>query len=194
LHARVGSPRRCSPSGLHSGRFDDVDYGLFADAGGVSFLHWDGTDFSPFNNQPINPTFDGSDLRFTLTLADLGVTALDFTAIASRGSDEEDLPDSNSQANWPAIPIKAISIPRESIRPRAARQLFVPVRIRLGDGTSTDPDAVACKLAYKGHALKPVAQCTWFIAKKYRGKKLVLTITAVYRGQPAQSTFTIRPH
>jgi hypothetical protein len=57
--------------------------------------------------------------------------------------------------------------------------------LRLSSGQMVAPESYRCKATLGGKALKAAGRCRWTIPKKSKGKRLVITVTAVYGGVTA---------
>ena len=154
---------------------------------------WDGAAYSDFAHKPTGEQFSGTDLTFTLTLSDLGVSAFDFWVTGGNLGDADRVPNTGIHSYPPAI--TSLVVPASLLRPRAGRVYRLRgITARLSNEGTAVPDALNCSLAYSGKPLRPLAHgCAWTIAKRYRGKALRLTLTGTYRGGSATFQLVVRP-
>jgi hypothetical protein len=173
------------------------EYLVLAGQPGLTFGKWNGSTFAGFAHQPTNPSFNGTDLTFTLTLADLGgVTTFDFAAAGLRGNDIDVAPDNGATFPAAAPQIKSILVPFSILTPKAGRVYRIDttqIRVRLTDDSVVAPESVTCQLTSGGKTLKPLGGgCAWKLAKKLKGKRLVLTLVVAFQGQTETFTFPIK--
>ncbi|MFL5928877.1 MAG: hypothetical protein ACJ77E_18250 [Gaiellaceae bacterium] len=176
-----------------------IDYIVAADASGLAFQKWNGTDFVDFTHQPTNASLTATDLTYMITLADIGsVTSFAFSAGGLRGDDVDTAPDSGlATYTAPAVAtpsLKGIRLPVGALVAHAGKVLRLPaLTVLLSDGTIADPDTQTCALKYKGQRIAAVAGgCAWKIPKAYRKARLVLTVTVSYGGKTASKTTSVR--
>jgi hypothetical protein len=158
-----------------------------------AFRRWDGAVYSDFARQPTGEQFTGTDLTFTLTLSDLGVSAFDFWVTGGNLGDGDRAPNTGTYSYPPVI--TSILVPAPLLRPKAGRVYRLRgITARLSNEATATPDALDCTLAYRAKPLRPLAGgCAWRIAKSYRRKTLRLTLTGTYRGASATFQFFVRP-
>jgi hypothetical protein len=78
--------------------------------------------------------------------------------------------------------IASILVNRLAFLPEAGKALAVPaVRLRLGSSEVVDAETTSWTLTHRGRPL-PRSGDSWLIPREYRKKRLLLTVTATYRG------------
>jgi hypothetical protein len=174
-----------------------AEYIVCAVAQGASIAKWDGTEWSGIDHQPLDPTLDGGQLTFTLTLSDLGTTSFDFV-VATVHEDDVDVAPEDGVFTYPQAPakptIKGIMVNATALFPKAGKTLTIPkVQLRLSTDEIVSADSVTCTLSYKGTQLAPVRACTWKLPKALKGKSLKLKLTAAYQGETSTLTLPIKP-
>jgi hypothetical protein len=173
------------------------EFVVAAGTGGLLLLHWQGQDYAPADHHPMNPTLGGGRLTFTLTLADVGVSAFDFAVVGIHGNDDDVAPESGSFSYPQAAPAPQISgvvIPATALFPKAGKVFRVSgIQVRLASNEIVAADSVSCSLAYRGAMLKSARPCAWLIPKQYRKKLLTLTLTVSYGGATKTITLPVRP-
>lgn len=173
------------------------DYGDFAayqiGPSRFNFRRWEGSAYADFPHQPMRQQFTGTDLTFTVTLADIGVTEFDFSIRGGNLGDADNAPNTGTYSYPPSI--TKLVVPAGLLRPKAGRVFRLSgVTARLSNDVTATPDSLGCTLAYRGKALRPLAGgCAWKVAKQLRKKRLTLLLTAGYRGGSATATFIVRP-
>ena len=111
-----------------------------------------------------------------------------------RGSDVDIAPDTGvwsfPQSTKPSISFDSILVSQKPLVPKAGKRFTVTVTgAKLSTGEVVQPDAYRCTATLSGRALKGsgTGGCSWALAKKARGKKLVVDATISYQG--ASDTF-----
>jgi hypothetical protein len=177
---------------------------------------WDGTNFVSTSTQPINASFNGTDLTFTLTLSDYGTSTFGFIAAGVRGNDLDVAPESGEfsypQAAPPVPPttttpatttpppapaptVDKILVGAGVLFPKAGRVYRIKgVQVMMSTGEIVKPTTVTCRLTLRGKALRALqGGCAWRIPKTYLKKKLVLIITASYHGASGSFRLSVVP-
>jgi len=186
---------------------DGAEFAVVADAQGAGLARWDGSDWADFEHQPLSPDLDGGTLTFRLTLSDIGVTAFDFRVGAVRGDDVDLAPDgggvfaypppsaSASGSAEPAAPtIAGVVVRAHVLLPKAGKRFTVPApQLRLSDDEVVAPDSYACTLRNHGRLVKPVAKCSWKLAKATKGKQLTLKLVVHYGGASRTLALSVTP-
>jgi hypothetical protein len=183
---------------------DGIDYLVGAGSDGAALLKWDGTTFSAFPHQAINAGLSGTDLTYTLTLADLGgVQTFDLVVGSIRGDDVDADPDSGmatytvpaqAPAQTPAqATLKAIRAPSGGFTAHAGKVLHVPaLQIVLTDGMTAEADSQTCTLRVKGKVLPALSGgCAWKIPKTLKGARLALTVSVTYGAKKSSRSWSV---
>ena len=173
------------------------EYGIGLDATGVWMSKWDNGDWVAANASPSSPTVMGGTLGFTLTLSDFGVTSFNFIVLSFHGNDSDAAPEYGSfgYPSQVATPeINAIVLSLSALFPKAGATFSISApQVRLATGDIVAADTVTATLSYKGQALKPAGQLAWKIPKSYKGRHLVLKVTAVYGSSTKSISLTVTP-
>jgi hypothetical protein len=89
--------------------------------------------------------------------------------------------------------IESILVDRLAFLPEAGKRLLAPVvKLRIDTGDIVAPDATSCALTYRGRTL-PRDLDGWTIPKDHRSRRLLLTVTATYRGATRTLTLPVTP-
>jgi hypothetical protein len=178
-----------------------AEYEIFVTQNAWVFLKWDGSQMSPFSHQPVVIVRSGSTLGIALCSCDLGTQSFDFGLGAIRGNDVDVAPDTGTwsfpQASKPSISFDSILVSQNPLMPKAGKRFTVSVTgAKLGTGEVVSPDSYSCTAKLAGHALKGsgTGGCSWALAKKARGKKLVVDVTISYQGASDmfEATYRVR--
>jgi hypothetical protein len=200
---------------------DGAEFLVAATSSGALVGHWDGTSFVQVTTQPINSSFNGTDLTFTLILSDFGTSSFGFVVAGIRGNDVDVAPESGEfsypQAPPPAAPtttapattapvtttapaapaptVDKILVGAGVLFPKAGRVYRIKgVQVMMSTGEIVKPTTVTCRLTLRGKALRALqGGCAWRIPKTYLKKKLVLIITASYRGASGSFRLSVVP-
>jgi hypothetical protein len=168
-----------------------VDYVLVTSGSGVQLLRATGASFAPAPQMTLR-TEDGGK-TVTINRTDIGDTnGLIFgvvTGLRSNDAAEDDAPDTGS---WSYdLDLKPVLDTLEARFSPAKPKHGKPFRLsgttlRVEDGTIVKADAVTC--VAKLNEKRLAGRCAWRIPASARGKRLVVTLTAHYKG--AKATFT----
>jgi hypothetical protein len=173
------------------------EYGVGIDATGAWMMKYDGGDWIQFNHTPTAPNVLGGRLGFTLTLSDFGVTSFNFIVLSFKGDDSDAAPEYGAfsypdQAARPTI--QGIVLAASALFPKAGSTFSMAApQVKLTTGDIVAPDTATATLSYKGQAIKPAGQLAWKIPKSYKGKNLVLKVTAVYGTSTKSISLTVTP-
>jgi hypothetical protein len=167
-----------------------VEYLIGIAANGVVLLRWDGTTFSI---APA-PTLRGTNNNMTVTLnrSDIGATGgFEFIAISTLDSNdaaEDFAPENGGVYDLELKPVLDTLAARFApAKPKAGKVFKLGVTtLRLEDGTTVKADSISCVAKLNGKRL--AGRCSWRLPKNAKGKRLVVTLTAHYKG--ATETFT----
>jgi hypothetical protein len=174
-----------------------LDYAVYLDATGAGFAKWDGTQWASAPHQLISPSMAAGQVRFTLTLADIGVQTFDFFVASLHGDDLDIAPD-DGVFTYPqvaeTVTIRSVVVNATALFATAGKTYAVRgVQVRLSNDQIVPADSTTCVLAYKGKALKPLTTCTWKIPRIYRKRRLMLTVTATSGGSTGTIKLPITP-
>jgi hypothetical protein len=171
-----------------------AEYEIIVTQSTWAFLKWDGSQMSPFSHQPVVVGYAGGVLAIAFCTCDLGTQSFDFGIGAVRGSDVDIAPDTGvwsfPQSTKPSISFDSILVSQKPLIPKAGKRFTVSVTgAKLSTGEVVKPDSYICTAKLAGRALKGsgTGGCSWALARKARGKKLVVDVTISYQG--ASDTF-----
>jgi hypothetical protein len=89
--------------------------------------------------------------------------------------------------------IESILVDRLAFLPEAGKLLAVPaVKLRIDTGAIVVPETTSCALTYRGRTL-PRDVDGWTIPTDHRSRRLLLTVTATYRGATRTLTVPVTP-
>jgi hypothetical protein len=168
-----------------------IDYALAAGAPGAILLRGDGTGFQLASAGTLRAT--NNNMTLTINRSDLGnTTGLFFAAFASLDSNDsaEDFAPDNGLALYdldlkPVLDTLAAKF--APAKPKAGKIFrLAGTTLRLEDGTTVKADSITCVATLNGKRL--AGRCSWRVPKNAKGKRLVVTLTAHYKG--ATETFT----
>jgi hypothetical protein len=167
------------------------DYAIVLDSTGGALLRASGTEFAPAPQTTLALADNGKTV--TINRSDLGETAGFFyfvtTGLASNSTASDDAPDSGvATYDLELKPVLSTLAARFSpAKPKAGRAFRLgSTTLRLDDRTAVKADSITCVAKLNGKRL--AGRCTWRIPKNGKGKRLVVTLTARYKG--ASATFT----
>jgi hypothetical protein len=174
-----------------------LDYAVYLDATGSAFAKWDGTQWASAPHQLLSPSMAGGQVRFTLTLADVGAQTFDFFVASLHGDDLDVAPD-DGFFTYPqvaqTVTIRSVVVNATALFATAGKTYAVRgIQVRLSNDQIVPADSTTCVLAYKGKPLKPLANCVWKIPKIYRKKHLILTLTATSSGSTSTIKLPVTP-
>lgn len=168
-----------------------IDYAIVAGAGGVALLRGDGTTFVA----TAQTTLRAADNNKTVTVnrSELGgTTGFIFGASTFLDSSETAVDDAPDSGAWiydldlkPVLDTLAARF--APAKPKAGKVFrLAGTTLRLEDGTTVKADSITCVAKLNGKRL--AGRCSWRMPKNAKGKRLVVTLTAHYKG--ATTTFT----
>ena len=168
-----------------------VDYALVVDATGALLLHWNGGTFDRNTPQTTLRTANNN-MTVTINRNELGATRgfvfAVFSGLDSNDAADDSAPDSGG---WVydlqlAPELDTLAARFAPAQPRAGHVFrLAQTTLRLDDGTVVN-GTITCVAKLNGKRL--AGRCSWRIPANARGKRLVVTLTAHYRG--ASATFT----
>jgi hypothetical protein len=89
--------------------------------------------------------------------------------------------------------IESILVDRLAFLPEAGKRLLAPVvKLRVDTGDIVAPETMSCALTYRGQAL-PQDGDGWTIPLDHRSKRLLLTVSATYRGATRTLSLPVTP-
>jgi hypothetical protein len=155
---------------------------------------------------------DAAGVSVSVDRKELGnASRFDFWARSRLGTSEtetyEDAPDSGvwtydlNVAPPPPPPppppptLKRILVPALSLLPRSARVFTFRVDgLQLGTGSVVKPDSLFCSARISGFRIRGRGKggCTWSLVPTTKGRRLVVTVEAGYRGTTARWRFPLR--
>jgi hypothetical protein len=165
-----------------------VDYALIIGSDGVVLVRATG---STFTRAP-QTTLRSADAGKTLTVnrGDIGdTTGFLFEVVSELDSndDAEDTTDLWSYALNLRPVLETLEARFSPAKPKAGRPFrLARTTLRIEGGPIVKPDAITCVAALDGKRL--TGRCSWRIPASARGKRLVVTLSARYKG--ARATFT----
>jgi hypothetical protein len=163
-----------------------VEFAIGVASGGPVLLRATGTEYEPVNATTLT-TADGNK-TVRINRSELGGGAgFVFYLYSTRAANldvGDDAPDGT--AAWlydlNLTPVLESILARFSpAKPKAGKVFRVAgTSVRLDDGTDVKPDSIRCVARLKGKRL--AGNCSWRLARTAKGKQLVVTITATYKG------------
>jgi hypothetical protein len=180
-----------SDRNAQTGDSDGVEYLLLIGSTGSGIIKWDGTDYVAYTHGPVSGSYAAGVVQLSIGKADIGGgAAFDFYAVAFAG-DETTAADDLAPEN--GIYTYTLTAP---VKVDAADAFFTPaapkagalfgvsrVVVYLTDKSSARVAAYSCTAKLAGKALKPVSRCKWRLPATAKGKKLVVTVSLVYKGE-----------
>jgi hypothetical protein len=180
------------------------DYGFFADKTGYELDKWDGTQFTAVTPFTAQVSYNAGLLTAVFDPAALGSPkSFDFGVLTFRGPDPANpavdvAPDANGLFTYTlvqAAPVVKPTVKGSTVTvtpvPTAGKRLKVgPFAVKLSDGTSVSATGVSCTATVGGVRLKGTGAggCTFTLAKKAKGKKLVVKVSGRYGGATLSKT------
>ena len=166
-----------------------IDYVVAIDAQSASLFRYAPPNFAPAPAPTLSTSNGGRSVRINRN--DLGGTSV-FAFFVTTGLDSndnagDDAPDGNGAYLYtlqlrPALDSLAARF--SPAKPRAGKVFrLASTSLRLEDGTDVKADSLTCVARLNGKRL--AGRCSWRIPKNARGKLLVVTISARYRGASA---------
>jgi hypothetical protein len=167
-----------------------IDYLIGFVAQGVVLLRGTGSSFE----LATAPTLRGANNNMTATInrSDLGNTSgfgfLAASTLDSNDAAEDFAPDNGGVYDLELTPVLDTLAARFSpAKPKAGKVFrLAATTLRLEGGTTVKADSITCVAKLNGKRL--AGRCSWRIPKNAKGKRLVITLTAHYKG--ATETFT----
>jgi hypothetical protein len=168
-----------------------IDYAIVVEATSAVLLQWNGTTFVRVTAPTLTATTNN--MTVTVNRSDLGKTT-SFNFALGSGLDSSDAagdsaPDTGGWTYDLALKptLNTLAAHFSPAKPRAGKPFRVAgTTLRLDDGTTVKADSITCVAKLNGKRLQ--GRCSWRIPKTARGKRLVVTLTARYKG--AKATFT----
>ena len=183
-------------------RFGGADYAIFVDNGDrtVDMLRWTGTDYGDTPDSTVR-TSDGRTIE--VNRSELGNAAgFNFLVFAiNQAGDQIDLapnapPPFAYDLTVAAPSVESATTTFSSTAPVAGRRFAVrSIQLHLSDQTTARPSSYTCVATLAGRTLRPVGRCAWNIPRTAKGKRLVVTVAVVFRGERGQIepyTFRVR--
>jgi hypothetical protein len=173
---------------------------------------WDAGGWVDTPSESVEMYSDASGVSVSIDGKELGNTAgFDFWTRSRLGTGEtatyEDAPDAGvwrydlNVASPPPPPppppttLKRILVPALSLLPRSARLFTFRVDgLQLGTGSVVKPDSLLCSATVAGFRIRGrgKGRCTWKLVPSTKGRRLVVTVEAGYRGTTARWRFPMR--
>jgi hypothetical protein len=149
---------------------------------------WDGTQFTVVDAPTSAVTWTALTATFTINRSDLGgTTGFDFWVRSTRGAPgSNEFDDAPNDGTWSYTLATAPEIAKATfpavLKARVGKVLDARgVRLQLSDGATVAPESLTCRLTAGRAVLKPLAGgCRWRIAKRLKGRTVVLTVVARY--------------
>lgn len=167
------------------------DYAIVLDSTGGTLLRASGTTFAPAPQTTLTVADDGKTV--TINRSDLGETVGFFyfvsSGLASNSTASDDVPDSGvATYDLELKPVlNTLAAQFSPAKPKAGKVFRLSrTTLRLDDRTAVKADAITCVAKLNGKRL--AGRCAWRIPSNGKGKRLVVTLTARYKG--ASATFT----
>lgn len=192
-----------------TGLFGGADYLVFGDtSASFLFAKWNGSEYldAPAQAGDVRFFIGGTGVEFLVRPAAVGgVTSFNFVVGAATGSgDGLQLDIAPDNGTWffevpkpppppppppAAISAKATYAPAAPAAGRAFR--VTAASMRLDDGSTAAAQTFRCRATLAGKALRGTGAggCTFAVPKTAKGKRLVVTVSATYRGR----TLSIAP-
>ena len=168
-----------------------ADYAIVVDSTGGALVRASGTAFAPAPQTTLTLADGGKTL--TINRSDLGETVGFFyfasSGLASSSTASDDAPDSGVATY--DLELKAVlstlAAQFSPAKPKAGRAFRLNrTTLRLDDRTAVKADSITCVAKLNGKRL--AGRCAWRIPRNGKGKRLIVTLTARYKG--ASATFT----
>jgi hypothetical protein len=168
-----------------------ADYAIVLDGTGGGLLRASGTTFAPAPQTTLTLADNGKTVA--INRSDLGDTAgfsyFVTSGLASNSSASDDAPDSGVATY--DLELKAVlgtlAARFTPAKPKAGKAFRLSsTTLRLDDRTAVKADSITCVAKLNGKRL--AGRCAWRIPRNGKGKRLVVTLTARYKG--ASATFT----
>jgi hypothetical protein len=171
-----------------------ADYAFEVDAGGYGFGRWTGSAWekAPYSTVSV---FGGSGITIVVNRSELGNTnEFDFWVRSGKGDAGpgayDDAPDDgtyNYSLAVGGVDIRDVVVQTvPAAGPHAGKSFTLSATgVAVGNDASTvEPDSYTCTAVLGGRKVvgSGTGRCTFRIPKKARGKRLVVTVTAVYEG------------
>ena len=167
------------------------EYAIVVDGTKAELVQWNGTAFVLVTAPTLNAA--NNNMTVTINRSDLGKTvAFTFfvrSALESNSTASDGAPDTGS---WtfdldlkPTLNTLAATF--SPAKPKAGKAFrLASTTLRLDDGTTVKAGSITCVAMLNGKRL--AGRCSWRIPANARGKRLVVTLTARFKG--AKATFT----
>ena len=166
------------------------EFAIVVDASGAAFLRAANSSFTPATASTLTGSNGGKTVR--INRSDLGnTTVFAFYALSALDSDDnagDDAPNTGVYLYTLELrpELDSLAARFSPARPKAGKPFRVAsTSLRLEDGTDVKADSLTCVAKLNGKRL--AGRCSWRIPRNAKGKRLVVTITARYRG--ASATF-----
>jgi hypothetical protein len=167
------------------------DYAIVLDSSGGALVRAAGTSFAPAPQTTLTLADNGKTV--TINRSDLGETEGFFyfvsSGLASNADASDDVPDSGLASYDLALKpvLQTLAARFSPAKPKAGKIFRLSgTTLRLEDRTLVKADSITCVARLNGKQL--AGRCAWRIPKNGKGKRLVVTLTAHYKGEKA--TFT----
>jgi hypothetical protein len=168
-----------------------ADYAIVLDSTGGALLRASGTTFAPAPQTTLTLADNGKTVA--INRSDLGDTAgfsyFVTSGLASNSSASDDAPDSGvATYDLELKPVLSTLAARFTpAKPKAGKAFRLSsTTLRLDDRTAVKADSITCVAKLNGRRV--AGRCAWRIPRNGKGKRLVVTLTAHYKG--ASATFT----
>jgi hypothetical protein len=168
-----------------------ADYAIVLDSTGGALLRASGTTFAPAPQTTLTLADNGKTVA--INRSDLGETVgfsyFVTSGLASNSNASDDAPDSGVATY--DLELKAVlgtlAARFTPAKPKAGKAFRLSsTTLRLDDRTAVKADSITCVAKLNGKRL--TGRCAWRIPRNGKGKRLVVTLTARYKG--ASTTFT----
>jgi hypothetical protein len=165
-----------------------VDYAIGVGSDGVLLLRASGGTFAPAPQTTLRTADNGKTI--TLNRSDLGDTSGFIFLGATSLQSNDNAADATSVFTYdlelkPVL--ETLAARYAPTKPKAGKIFrLAGTTLRLDDGTTVKADSVTCVAKLNGKRL--AGRCSWRMPKKAKGKRLVVTLTAHYKG--VSTTFT----
>jgi hypothetical protein len=165
------------------------DYGIVVNAAGTHLVHWNGGAFVPSPQTTLTTANNGETI--TVNRSELGnTTGFNFGAETFVGTTATDTaPDTGAWTYDLALKpvLNTLAARFSPAKPKAGKVFrLAATQLRLVDGSVVKADSITCGATLNGKRL--AGRCAWRIPRTARGKRLVIVLTAHYKG--ATATFT----
>jgi hypothetical protein len=176
-----------SSTGISGG----IDYAIVIDRGGAILVRASGSSFAPAPQTTLTLSDNGKTV--TINRTELGdTTGFLFAAVSvleSNDNADDSAPDSGTASyDLDLKPVLDTLVAHFApAKPKHGKPFRLSgTTLRVEDGTVVKADSITCVANLNGKRL--AGRCSWRIPADARGKRLVVTLTAHYRG--ATATFT----